>query len=123
MPPLGTSEYTNRNTKTFVKQTRKFNVISLFTNILLDKTIEIILKKRVYEKTEITIFIRKREIKELLYLCKNVHFSFNNDIYIQNDGVAMGSLLGPPLANIFMVELERTIIPSLRDKKALETLR
>ena len=47
---------------------------------------------------------------------KNVHFSFSNEIYMQNDGVAMGFPLGPVLANIFMVELERTIIPSFSDK-------
>ena len=59
-------------------------------------------------------------MKELLYLCtKNVHFSFNNDIYIQNDGVAMGCPLGPVLGNIFMAELERTVIPSASDKKKL----
>ena len=33
-----------------------------------------------------------------------------------NDGIAMGSLLEPVLVNMFMVELERTIIPSLSDK-------
>ena len=37
-------------------------------------------------------------------------------IYVQNDGVAMGSPLGPVLANIFMVELERSVIPTLMDK-------
>ena len=51
-------------------------------------------------------------MKELLYLCtKSVHFSFDNNIYIESDGVAMGSPLGPTLANIFMVELERSEIP------------
>ena len=35
-------------------------------------------------------------MKELLYLrIKNVHFSFDNNIYIQNDGVVMGSPLVP----------------------------
>ena len=39
-------------------------------------------------------------MKELLLLCtKHVHFTFNEDIYIQLDGVAMGSPLGPFLAN------------------------
>ena len=83
----------------------------------MNKTIEIILG-RVYEKKDLTTTtISKREMKEFLYLCiKNVHFSFSNEIYMQNDGVAMGFPLGPVLANIFMVELERTIIPSFSDK-------
>ena len=56
-------------------------------------------------------------MKELLFLCtKNVHFTFNNQIYIQLDDVAMGSPLGPVLANIFMVELETSVIPNLNDK-------
>ena len=67
-----------------------FDVTSLFTNAPLDKTIEIILK-RVYEKKEIINTIQKREMKDLLYLyTKNVYFSFNNEIYMQNRGVAMG---------------------------------
>ena len=53
-------------------------------------------------------------MKELLLLCsKNVHFTFNNDIYQQCDGVAMGSPLGPVIAGIFMVELARTLLPRL----------
>ena len=56
-------------------------------------------------------------MKELLYLCaKNVHFSFDNNIYIQSDGAAMGSPLGPILANVFMVELQRSVIPGLANK-------
>ena len=54
-------------------------------------------------------------MKKLLTLCtKNVHFSFNNKIYIQIDGVAMGSPLGPVIANIFMVELDTNLVPKLR---------
>ena len=49
-------------------------------------------------------------MKELLYLCaKNIIFSFNNEIYMQSGGIAMGSPFRPVLVNIFMVELERTI--------------
>ena len=46
---------------------------------------------------------------------KNVHFSFKNDIYIQIDGVAIGSPLGPVIASIFMSELENVLIPKLND--------
>ena len=34
------------------------------------------------------------------------HFSYNHDIYIQRDGIAIGSPLGPVPAGIFMVSLE-----------------
>ena len=56
-------------------------------------------------------------MKELLNLCtKSVQFTFEGKIYVQNDGVAMASLLGPILADIFMVELERSAIPFLMDQ-------
>ena len=54
-------------------------------------------------------------MKKLLTLCtKNVHFSFNNEIYVQIDGVAMGSPLGLVIENIFMVELENTLVSKFR---------
>ena len=50
----------------------------------------------------------------MLLLCsKDVQFLFEDEIYKQNDGVAMGSPLGLILADIFMVELEITIVPTL----------
>ena len=44
-------------------------------------------------------------------------FSFNvyGETFIQVDGVTKGSRLAPILANIFMVELERNLIPILKD--------
>ena len=59
-------------------------------------------------------------MRELLYLCtKNPHLTFNNKTYLQSDGVVMGSPLGPVLANIFKVELEQNIIPTLSNDKLL----
>ena len=55
-------------------------------------------------------------MRDLLLLCtENVHFTYNNDIYIQRDGVAMGLTLDPVLAVIFMVELKRKILPTLTE--------
>lgn len=57
-----------------------------------------------------TIFT-KSEMKKLLTLyIKNLHFSFNNEIYIQTDDAAMGSPFGPVIAKIFMIELENTLV-------------
>ena len=49
-----------------------------------------------------------------LTLCtKNVHFTFDNQAYQQNDGVAEGSPLQTIHAGIFMVELETWSISTL----------
>ena len=50
----------------------------------------------------------------MLLLCtKKVHLTFNGKTYIQTDGVAIGSLLGPVLADIFIIELEKSLVPEL----------
>ena len=87
-----------------------FEVKSLFTKVPLKETIDIILTK-VYDENKIDRKISKSILKELLYFCmKHVHFKFNNEIYIQCDGVAMGSPLAPLAANIFMISLEDNIL-------------
>ena len=90
-----------------------FDVKSLFTNVPSEKTIDIILR-RIYHDKEININITKKDMRDLLLLCtKNVHFTFECQIYIQIDGVAAGPPLAPVLADIFMVELERIVVPTL----------
>ena len=50
-------------------------------------------------------------MRKMLTLCtKNVHFTLNNEIYVQNNGVATDSALGPVLAYVFTVELENTLV-------------
>ena len=86
----------------------------MFTNVPIDATIDIIIR-RIYEFKEIDTRITKNEMRELILLCpKNVHFTFNGETFTEVDGVAMGSSLAPILAGIFMVELERNLIPILK---------
>ena len=119
------SEYTVNSTKEFIDMIKKetvpkshkmisFDVSSLFTMVLLNYTIDLTLK-RIYSDKEIETKISSRkDMKNLLILCtKNVHFTFGNNIYQQKDGVAMGPPLGPVLAGIFIVNLERTLMPEL----------
>ena len=54
-------------------------------------------------------------MKESLILCiKNVHFTFDNVIKGQNDGLAMGSPVGPVLS-ISMIELQTSLLLDLTD--------
>ena len=85
------------------------DVNCLFTNVPLGETIEYIAEYIANENLNIGIPIE--ELKQLLKLCtSNVQFTFNDEIYRQKDGVAMGSPLGPILADIFMSKLENTIL-------------
>ena len=88
-----------------------FDVKSLFTCVLLTEPINIILD-HAYNCKETSFVLAKNGMKKLLTLCmKNIHFTLNNEIYLQSDGVAMESPLGLILANVFMVELENTLVP------------
>ena len=90
-----------------------FDVPSLFTNVPLDYTIDVLLPL-IYTQREIETNIRKKELKDLLILCtKNVHFSLNEQLYLLKHVIAMGLPLGPIRADIFLVELERNLLPIL----------
>ena len=119
-----------------------FDVKSLFTNVPLDRTNQLVLKG-IYEKHEVSTNITKQEMKEMLILCtKNVHFTFNPlsanltkwpntlkqfvgklptnclSVFDHFVGLALKGLmnpLGPALADVFMVELENNIVPVLQE--------
>ena len=82
------------------------DVDSLFTNIPLDETIDICIDS-LYKDDENSPKIPKDVFHNLLTVAtKELFFMFNNKLYKQIDGVAMGSPLGPALANIFMYSFE-----------------
>ena len=80
---------------------------SLVTNIPLEETIEICTNE-LFKESETVEGLSKTEFKELLSLAtKDSHFIFDGTLYKQIDGVAMGSPLGPTLANAFLVYHEK----------------
>ena len=87
-----------------------FDVKVLFTNVPLEYTIDLVLK-RICENHEISTSITRNEMREMLLLCtKNEHSAFKDVLYLQTDRVVVGSPLGPVLAGIFMVDLERSLV-------------
>ena len=100
-----------------------FDVRSLFTNVPLLETINICADFLLEENILVTVDdsfyldvlfeeehepeLTKEGFIELMKLATSkTEFSINNCIYRQIDGVAMGSPLGPTLANVFMGYLE-----------------
>ena len=90
-----------------------FDVESLFTNVPIKRTVDLILKI-IYTDKLVSTNLKKRTLKKLILdTCTKTAFSFNNKLYQQKDGVSMGSSLGPVLANIIMTELENVVIKPL----------
>ena len=91
-----------------------FDVSSLFINIPLDDTVNIILDSLFSEINTITSngcsFNRAHFKKLLEFAVKDNNFIFNNQLYEQIDGVVMGSPLGPAFAKIFMCALEKKFL-------------
>ena len=78
-----------------------YDVCSLFTSIPLAETIDITVNL-LFEKIP-GFKISKSDLRKLLqFATSGTHFMFEGKFYDQIDGVAMGSRLGPVLANLFM---------------------
>ena len=87
-----------------------FDVKSLFTNVPLDETLNICLDTLYRSEDVPPPCIEETLFRKLLLKCtRDVEFSFDGWMYRQVDGVAMGSPLGPVLANIFMGYCESLI--------------
>ena len=93
-----------------------FDVCSLFTNIPLNETIDIAVKLLL--DNDPNIGMSKEELRKLFeFATSKSHFLFNDEIFDQVDGVAMGSPLGPVLANIFMGYYEKLWIENYTGNK------
>ena len=100
LEPLANNKYTVKDSFNFaakiVEQDSSnfmgsLDIGSLFTNISLEETIEFFMIEK------------KNQFKDLLSIAtKESYFIFNNILYKQIDGVAMGSPLGSSLANAFL---------------------
>ena len=115
LTPFTENEYTVTDSFHFAEESCKQDlnlymaglaVDSLFTNIPLDETIDICIGS-LHNDNENTPKISKDVFRNLLNeATKESFFIFNNNFYKQIVVVAMGSHLGPALANVFMCSFE-----------------
>ena len=121
MKPLSCNQYTVTDTFEFVNEVQSleinrgdilvsYDVTSLFTNVPLDETIQILADKAFsddwFNKTHELNLSRDQLIELLNAATKNQLFQYNGNLYEQTDGVVMGSPLGPLPTNVFMCSIE-----------------
>ena len=87
------------------------DVESLFTNVPVVETVNIILQYVYHHPTLSPPTIPLATMKDLLILCttRTPFHSVNGSIYQQKDGVMMGSSLGCTFANYYMAHLEEKV--------------
>ena len=121
LKPLSTNAYTISDIFQFSEDIRNISVdadhilvsydlTALFTNVPAHETIGILAEKAFAENwfnNTYNLNLTKDQLIELLKLATtNQLFQLDGILYEQVDGVAMGSPLGPLLANTFMCSIE-----------------
>lgn len=92
-----------------------FDVTNLYTNVPVDKTVTVL--KNILSETGI---LNEIEVNELIYILQLVlkqnYFSFNDEHYVQEEGLAMGSPLSGLLADLYLNYFENEYLFSCNNK-------
>lgn len=113
-----------KSSKNVSKTMISFDVVSLFTCVPLTFTIDYILDQMYPTCSKICLHLsRTRECVKcqqridfetlLRTATSDTHFTFENKMYVQHNGVPMGAPLAPVMADILMVHLETTVMDRL----------
>ena len=87
------------------------DVESLFSNVPVEPTIDIILARAYNHDSIPPPDIQCTDLRELLKIStQQTPFAFKGKNYLQTDGVSMGSPLGPTFANFYMADLESSLL-------------
>ena len=124
LKPLSVNEHTITDIFAFTNEIRgvkinpgeilvSYDVSSLFTNVPLDEAIDILARKAFknnWFNDTYDLNLTRTDLVDLLHVATEGQlFQFDGALYEQTDGVAMGSPLGPPLANVFMCSIEGSV--------------
>lgn len=117
LEPLTSNPYTLRNSYEFADLIKEqnfsdctmasFDIESLFTNIPLHETIDIIIRKLFNNSNNFMGFTEEYFRKLLVLAVTGSVFLFKGVLYEQLEGLGMGLPLGPTFANIFLCFFEQ----------------
>ena len=115
LKPLTNNEYTTKDCFSFAKEVLEFDISlfmasfdikSLFTNISLTEMLNLCVQNLYINQTHVGNLTQSSSYSLLKITMFESFFIFDGKFYEQFDGVAMGSPLGPTLANVFMCHFE-----------------
>jgi hypothetical protein len=122
-PLAANHKFTVKNSYDFVQDIKKvnprcgdikvsFDVVSLFTKVPIQETLEYIKwKLQNYDSLSDLTILDIRDIMELLKIClSSTYFNYQNDFYHQKEGTAMGSPVSPIVSELFLQSLENKLI-------------
>ena len=92
-----------------------FDVTSLFSNVPVRETFDIILNNMYNNDAVAAPKIQRETMESLLLLCTTespLRSPDNKLLYYQINGVEMGSLLGPTFAEFYMCDLKNRVLLS-----------
>ena len=89
------------------------NVMSLFTNVLIDVALESMKNGITYKKN---VNFRKQIFWAVPFVLSSTYFTFDNVIYKQPFGTSMGSSLSSIIANLVLQSLENTALRLLNNQ-------
>ena len=119
LAPLTTNQFTIENSSSFNNDINSlnyhrpvtmcsFDIESLFTNVPLHETTDLIVNNTSTAQLE-SFGLNKKVFPKLLDIAAHHSvFSFEGSLYTQVDGVSMGSPIGPSYANSFLCHHETT---------------
>ncbi|XP_068241019.1 uncharacterized protein [Palaemon carinicauda] len=113
LTPCILNKYCLRSSAEFLKKTAFIDVESLFTNVPVSEKKDFIMDRVYRDKTTHTLNVPEASLRAVLAICtKKAPFTTpNGHMYIQKDGIAMGSPLGILFANFYMgIEEERVFL-------------
>ena len=119
------SEFMLESTSSFLRKLKEFcfkqtdilisfDVVSLFTNVPLEQTINTI-ADHIYELYSIPPF-EKKTFKKLMHIATSGILMYRDRYFRQVDDVTMGSPVGPTMANFCLADLEAKLLRDSSDE-------